>query len=975
MEIETAGPHGPPSRDKRQRHRDGQVEVGGSPSGRPTESKVAKGQRFSGCSKSTGKAQAASSEDVEMHGIETASSCGRSSSASGATEADRLDPPVGATRRAGMISGTTGGRPASKAEFSGAEHAGASEDKDLASEADPAATVGEARGAEAHGTLTSSSSSIHGDMSGVLASHTLLDPRELERRASPGDNAMPVGPGLTLRFAQGPQKRNDRTPDIPSVRPGIFLDPQTGVSTLYTGNGLFPMFLDIVAVKSHGFAESVLDRCKTEPPVVRLFGYEAASLAAQAQMEDVSQLGTGSFDVLAYEVLSPNLLCLKITFRKAIGHQRLFFMELDLPTSGAAKNVLTIRTGRFRVATKPTKVVLRHVPLDWNAARLRETWPLLNTTTGGTGTRSAMPLSYRIEEDEDVRIEDEPAGEYGLDPPGTKTVGLNFQTSSRCLGFYSKHSLSIPKLGIVVDLVPKRAANKCRSSSFAGRSRVSPSSSRSGGRTRRRTLSESGPRQFRGDSNSPAGVGGVTAPRRGDGERSGMSLRSSNRRRAALPRTRPASMSRAAARAASKAWQPQPYEAELTSNSESDVNDGSDRLIATPPELRSTVADTVASLRINSGSPRAKRPRVTSLRRPTRIPDSSLVSMERSPLPRSQSENSMTSADFPSPDAVQVAAEGQEGTPPELREPVSRWIGAPAAAVASSGSMADARDRSSLGTVAGVAAVGHRSLAGRTVSSAASSRGGSGAGAGAGSSISGGSRVGSHGGHRGAYGTLCRSRGHLDIGPYGGTTETYLPSVTPADPDYSFLPSPSMALFSRASEMAGLKGDPLSTRIFATQYWYSRGGGASTQATASDVASDAGTVRTVDGGLEPPPVVKTNSLQSLASAGGASTTSLADWHPYVDAGLCISRTSTPESFEGAIAGGMESLSVDQAQAALGRLTADETASVGDATERAVGRLHTSKRKRPGFDGETATAAFLAGSAAPPGLTGTDAWGS
>lgn len=121
--------------------------------------------------------------------------------------------------------------------------------------------------------IAASGSALEAADEGAAAMASPSTPRQAGRRrprsaapsGAPGTSS--DAEGLALELTQPVHKKNDRTPDISLTRPALFVDPSTGVSTLYTGNGLFPLYVDIRASTAEAMA--ILTHTKIDPPTVR----------------------------------------------------------------------------------------------------------------------------------------------------------------------------------------------------------------------------------------------------------------------------------------------------------------------------------------------------------------------------------------------------------------------------------------------------------------------------------------------------------------------------------------------------------------------------------------------------------------------------------------------------------------------------------------------------------------------------------
>lgn len=137
-----------------------------------------------------------------------------------------------------------------------------------------------ASGGDSGTTTTATATSATAAASGAAAAAetAVSKPLELARPArSPARGGAPGGApgtstnaeGLALGLAQPVVKKNDRTPDIILARVPLFCDPSTGVSTIYVGNGLFPMYVDIRALEGNADAMATLLHSGFAPPRVR----------------------------------------------------------------------------------------------------------------------------------------------------------------------------------------------------------------------------------------------------------------------------------------------------------------------------------------------------------------------------------------------------------------------------------------------------------------------------------------------------------------------------------------------------------------------------------------------------------------------------------------------------------------------------------------------------------------------------------
>lgn len=240
---------------------------------------------------------------------------------------------------------------------------------------------------------------------------------------------------LTMTLQQSVKKANDRGKEIPDVRPPLY-NNESGVTVFFAGNGLFPLFLEVTTA-----AGSSIDLTDAGPPAVHVYSYR--EMGPPRQAEEVS---THDWSVPAFRRVSRDSYVVKLSFKKAIGAGRFFFLTLGF--SVGDKHV-TLSSELFKIATKPRKMVVGDLPSHYTPEMIREMCPDLygRPEPKASGRKRAKS---RVSDVGPVDITKEAI------TPSARSYALMFRTPSRCLTFFAEHFFKFYNISASCHLVPKR---------------------------------------------------------------------------------------------------------------------------------------------------------------------------------------------------------------------------------------------------------------------------------------------------------------------------------------------------------------------------------------------------------------------------------------------------------------------------------------------------------------------------------------
>ena len=244
---------------------------------------------------------------------------------------------------------------------------------------------------------------------------------------------------VRMQLTQSVRKSNDRSKNIPDIRPPLFRN-ESDVSIFFSGNGLFPLYVDLTAQEGSG-----LNMNLATPPTVQVFSFPDSGTVKKPK-----ELDPHDWDLPAFKRVNERVFVMKLGFKKAIGASRFFFITVSV-TIGTTTVKLT--SNLFKVATKPRKMVVGNLDASWSIAALRDLCPGLCALRPRSGASRAAKTSDREAVDitgPDVDHNTSSAGDV------RHAFSVMFRTPSRCLAFFAENYMTFYKHRASVHLVPKR---------------------------------------------------------------------------------------------------------------------------------------------------------------------------------------------------------------------------------------------------------------------------------------------------------------------------------------------------------------------------------------------------------------------------------------------------------------------------------------------------------------------------------------